>query len=79
MSTGAGAGPDGRTNMMMWSPRALSFGMFAILASALLVTTSTAQQDAAKRQQMVDEIDAMLARDAITGRLRVSTPCYPPD
>jgi len=46
--------------------------MFAILASALLATTSTAQQDAAKRQQMVNEIDAMLATDAGSGRVRLS-------
>ena len=58
--------------MMLWSRRALSFGMFAILASALLATASTAQQDAAKRQQMVDEIDAMLATDAVTGMARLS-------
>src|SRR5689334_20678999 len=57
---------------MMWSPRALSFGMFGILASALLATASTAQQDAAKRQQMVDEIEAMLATDAVTGKARLS-------
>jgi hypothetical protein len=32
------------------------------LASAVLVTGSTAQQDAADRQGMVGQIDAMLAR-----------------
>ena len=58
--------------MMLWSRRALSFGMSAILPSALLATASTAQQDGAKRQQMVDEIDAMLATDAVTGMARLS-------
>lgn len=58
--------------MMWWSPRALSSGMFALLASALLATASTAQQDAARRQQMVDEIDAMLATDAVPGMPRLS-------
>ena len=47
--------------MMLWSPQTLSFGVFAILAGAMLVTASTAQQDAADRQRMVEEIDAMLA------------------
>jgi hypothetical protein len=36
-------------------------GVFAILASAVLVTASTAQQDAADRRRMVEEIDAMLS------------------
>src|SRR5262245_25829350 len=58
--------------MMLWSPRALSSGMFAVLASALLATASTAQQDTAKRQQMVDEIEAMLATGAISGMARLS-------
>ena len=39
----------------------LSFGVFAILASAVLMTPSNAQQEAADRQRMVEEIDAMLA------------------
>jgi len=39
----------------------LSFGAFAILASAVLMTPSNAQQEAADRQRMVEEIDAMLA------------------
>ena len=46
---------------MLWSPQILSFGVFAILASAMLVTGSTAQQEAADRQRMVEQIDAMLA------------------
>ena len=58
--------------MMSWSPQALWFGMLALLASGLLATASTAQQDAAKRQQMVDEIDAMLAPNAVTGKARLS-------
>jgi protein-L-isoaspartate(D-aspartate) O-methyltransferase len=44
---------------MLWSPRVLTFGVFAFLASAGLVS-ATAQQDAADRQRMVEEIDAML-------------------
>ena len=39
----------------------LSFGVFAILASAVLMTPSNAQQEAADRQRMVEEIDTMLA------------------
>jgi protein-L-isoaspartate(D-aspartate) O-methyltransferase len=39
----------------------LSFGVFAILASAVLMTPSNAQQEAADRERMVEEIDAMLA------------------
>src|SRR5215470_912403 len=59
--------------MMFWSPRTLSFLVFAILASAVLVTASTAQQDAADRQRMVEEIDAMLASTAsTTGLARLS-------
>jgi len=46
--------------MMLWSPQTLSFGVLAFLASAALVTASAAQQDAADRQRMVQEIDAML-------------------
>jgi protein-L-isoaspartate(D-aspartate) O-methyltransferase len=46
---------------MLWSPQTLSVGVFAILASAVLVTGSAAQQDAADRQRMVEQIDAMLA------------------
>jgi len=46
--------------------------MLAILASGLLATASSAQQDAAKRQQMVDEIDAMLATNAVIGMARLS-------
>ena len=46
---------------MLWSPQILSFGVFAILACAVLVTGSAAQQDAADRQRMVEQIDAMLA------------------
>lgn len=37
---------------------------FAILACAVLVTASAAQQEAADRLRMVDEIDAMLASSA---------------
>jgi hypothetical protein len=36
------------------------------LASAVLVTASAAQQDAADRKRMVEEIDAMLASTART-------------
>jgi hypothetical protein len=54
---------DGRT-IMLWRAQTLSFAAFAILASAVLVTASTAQQDAADRQRMVEEIDAMLASAA---------------
>jgi protein-L-isoaspartate(D-aspartate) O-methyltransferase len=46
--------------------------MFAILASGLLAPASLAQQYAAERQQMVDEIDAMLATDAAAGVARLS-------
>src|SRR5215470_10857290 len=49
---------------MLWRPQTLAFGVFAILASAVLVTASAAQQDAADRQRMVEEIDAMLASAA---------------
>ncbi len=60
---------------MLWSPRTLSFGVFAILASAVLGTASTAQQDAADRQRMVEEIDAMLASAAGTrGMARLCAP-----
>jgi protein-L-isoaspartate(D-aspartate) O-methyltransferase len=53
--------------MMLWSSQTLSL-VFAILASAVLVATSMAQQqDAADRQRMVEEIDAMLASAAGTG------------
>jgi len=58
--------------MMLWTPRGLSFGILVLLVSALLATASRAQQDAAARQQMVDEIDAMLATDAVTGMARLS-------
>jgi protein-L-isoaspartate(D-aspartate) O-methyltransferase len=51
---------------MLWSPLTLSFGVFAILASAVLVTASAAQQDAADRQRMVEDIEAMLASAAGT-------------
>jgi protein-L-isoaspartate(D-aspartate) O-methyltransferase len=51
-------------------PRSLSLGAFAILASAVLVTASAAQQEAADRRRMVDEIDAMLASAA--GKLGVA-------
>ena len=46
---------------MLWSPQTLSVAVFVILASAVLVTGSTPQQDAADRQRMVEQIDAMLA------------------
>jgi len=49
---------------MFWSPRVLSLGVFAILTGAGVVMASTAQQDAADRKQMVEEIDAMLASTA---------------
>jgi protein-L-isoaspartate(D-aspartate) O-methyltransferase len=49
---------------MFWNPRSLSLGAFAILASAVLVTASAAQQDAADRQRMVEEIDATLVSAA---------------
>ena len=55
---------------MSWSPRTLAFGVFAILAGGLLVTASTAQQDAGDRQRMVEEIDAMLGSAA--GKLGVT-------
>jgi protein-L-isoaspartate(D-aspartate) O-methyltransferase len=51
---------------MLWSPQTLSLGAFAILAGAVLVTGSAAQRDAADRQRMVEEIDAMLASAAST-------------
>jgi protein-L-isoaspartate(D-aspartate) O-methyltransferase len=60
---------DGRTRML-WSPRTLWFGVRAILASVVLVTASAAQQEAADRRRMVDEIDAMLASAA--GKLGVT-------
>jgi hypothetical protein len=44
----------------------LSLGAFAILAGAGLFMVSTAQQDAADRHRMVEEIDAMLASAAGT-------------
>jgi protein-L-isoaspartate(D-aspartate) O-methyltransferase len=53
--------------LMLWSPRTLSFGLFVILAGTLLVTASTAQQHAADRQRMVEQIDAMLPLAAGTG------------
>jgi protein-L-isoaspartate(D-aspartate) O-methyltransferase len=59
-------------NMTLWGPRTLSSGIFAILASAVLVPASMAQQDAAQRQRMVEEIDAMLATDAVSGVPRLS-------
>jgi len=56
--------------------RVSNLTMVALLASALLATASTAQQDAAQRhhqrQQMVDEIDAMLATGAVPGIARLS-------
>jgi protein-L-isoaspartate(D-aspartate) O-methyltransferase len=55
---------------MLWSLRTLWFGVRAILASAVLVTASAAQQEAADRRRMVDEIDAMLASAA--GKLGVA-------
>jgi protein-L-isoaspartate(D-aspartate) O-methyltransferase len=51
---------------MWWTPQTPSFGILAILAGAMLVTASAAQQDAADRLRMVDEIDAMLASAAGT-------------
>src|SRR6516165_855321 len=60
---------------MLWSPRTLSFVVFAILANAVLVTASAVQQDAADRRRMVEEIDAMLAWAAGTrGVARLSPP-----
>src|SRR5215470_18968742 len=59
---------------MLWRPQTLAFGVFAILASAVLVTASTAQQDAADRQRMVEEIDAMLASAAGTSGLARLSP-----
>ena len=48
----------------MWRPQAPSFRVFvAVLASAMLVTASPAQQDAVDRRRMVEEIDAMLAAE----------------
>jgi hypothetical protein len=61
----AGAAPRWAI-LMLWSPQTLSLGAFAILASAVLVTGSAAQRDAADRQRMVEEIDAMLASAAGT-------------
>jgi hypothetical protein len=59
--------------MVLSSPQALSFAAFAILTTAALVTASMAQQDAADRQRMVEEIDAMLASVAGTsGPARLS-------
>ena len=52
--------------MMFWNPRTLSFGVFAILAGAVLATASPAQQDIVDRHRMVEEIDAMLASTAGT-------------
>jgi protein-L-isoaspartate(D-aspartate) O-methyltransferase len=52
--------------MMLWSPQALSFAVLAILAGAMLVAASTAQQEATDRQRMVEEIDATLALAAGT-------------
>src|SRR6516165_11737993 len=61
--------------MMLWSPQTLSLGIFAIMASAVLVSASMAQQDAADCQRMVKDIDEMLASDAGTsGVARVSPP-----
>jgi hypothetical protein len=49
-------------------------GVFAFLASAGLVS-ATAQQDAADRQRMVEEIDAMLASaPAMRGVAELSPP-----
>jgi len=53
--------------MMLWRPKPLSFRVFAILASAVLVAVSAAQEDVSDRQRMVEEIDAMLASAAGTG------------
>ena len=53
---------------MLWRPQTPSFRVFVtVLASAVLVTASVAQQDAVDRQRMVEEIDAMLASAAGTG------------
>jgi protein-L-isoaspartate(D-aspartate) O-methyltransferase len=51
---------------MFGSLRILSHALLAILAGVGLVTVSTAQQDAADRHRMVEEIDAMLASAAGT-------------
>ena len=59
---------------MLWSPQTLSVGVFAILASAVLVTGSTAQQDAADRQGMVGQIDAMLASAGGTSGVAALSP-----
>ena len=49
----------------MWRPRTLSCLVFvAVLVSAVLVTASAAQQDAADRQRLDAMIDAMLASAA---------------
>src|SRR5215469_6292864 len=53
---------------MLWRPQTPSFRVLvAVLASAVVVTASAAQQDAVDRQRMVEEIDAMLASAAGTG------------
>ena len=53
--------------MTLWRPRTLSCLVFvAVLVSAVLVTASAAQQDAADRQRLVAKIDAMLASAART-------------
>src|SRR3974390_475674 len=49
-----------RRTLMLRRPQIL----FAILTCAVLVTASAAQQEAADRLRMVDEIDAMLASAA---------------
>ncbi|OKO91320.1 hypothetical protein AC629_02875 [Bradyrhizobium sp. NAS80.1] len=59
---------------MLWSPQTLSIGAVVILASAVLVTGSTAQQHAAERQRMVEEIDAMLASGGGTRGVARLTP-----
>ena len=57
----------GERTMMFWSPQTLLLGVFAMLATAELVTASMAQQDvAADRRRMVEEIDAMVASTAST-------------
>src|SRR5258706_14463048 len=53
--------------MMFWSQQKPLLGVFAMLASAGLITASMAQQDvAADHQRMVEEIDAMVASTAST-------------
>ena len=49
--------------MMLRRPQILSFGVFAILASAVLVAAFAAQQDT-DRRRMVEEVVAMLASAA---------------